>query len=204
MSMQITLLDNANNTKTILAENGSTFEEILHLDDVYDILNESEPSYDPDEVEDYLVSLAGTNVSDSPRLRRALLADEAQDGDTIEFDVEFNMDEEETAEELGVDQTATAATNNGTMSSAVGHVIVRASGGLVSVKLEITPGVTTVYDAIHHAAVKARTGYNDTQLAEATVQVNGAFYNDDAARRAAKLEDGQVVDMNPRVASTKG
>lgn len=202
MSIQITLLDNANNTKTILAEEGITFEDILHLDDVYDILDNANPSYDPDDVEDYLVAIAGNNVQGSARVRQALLADEAQDGDTIEFDTEFDMDEEDTAEELGVDQTAAAA--NGTMSSATGHVFVRVNGGLVSVKLEITPGVTTVYEAIHHQAVKLRTGYSDAQLAEATVNVNGVFYNTDAERREAKLKDADVVDMNPRVASTKG
>lgn len=204
MSIQINLLDNANNTKTILAEAGATYEDILHMDAVYDILNDATPSYDPDDTDEYLVAIGGDNVQGSARVRKALLEQEASDGDTIEFDTEFDMDEDDTAEELGVDQTAPAATANGTMSSATGHVFVRVAGGLVSVKLEITPGVTTVYEAIHHQAVKLRTGYSDTQLAEATVNVNGVFYNTDAERREAKLKDADVVDMNPRVASTKG
>ena len=191
-SIKITLLDNVNTTKTVLVEPGTTFEEILEMDQVRELC-------DPDDPKDVATSIAGTNISDSPRLKRIMLGESAEVGDTIDLDVEFPEDEEELAEDLGVDQSSDATTN-----SATGTVIVLISGGIISVKLNITPGRSTIQDALTNDAVIARSGMNAAALADATVRVAGAYYESAESRRTTVLQDGQVIEVNPRQSSNKG
>lgn len=192
MSIQITLIDNVNTTKTLLVSPGTTFEEILEMDEVIELC-------DPEDPKDAVTSIAGNNVSDSPRLKRIMLGETAEDGDNIDLDVEFPEDEDQLAEDLGVDQSADAATN-----SATGTVIVLISGGIISVKLNITPGRSTIQDALTNDAVIARSGMNAAALADATVRVGGAYYDTVESRRNTTLQDGQVVEVNPRQSSNKG
>ena len=193
MSLHITLTDDNNTVKTVLVEEGTTFSEILEMDEVVELC-------DPEDPEDVVTSIAGNCVEGSPRLKRALLADEAEDGDNIDFAVEFPVDEEEIAEELGVDQTAAP-----TGAADGGHVIVQVSGGIVRVTLTIGAGLRTVADALSNSAVRTRSGMSAAELSEATVNVPGFGYlGGDADRRGVALTDGMVIDVNPRQASNKG
>ena len=193
MSIRITLTDDTNTVKTILVEEGTTFEEILEMDEVEELC-------DPEDPTDVVTAIAGNSVEGSPRLRRALLADAAEDGDNIDFAVEFPADEEELAEELGVDQTSAPAG-----SADGGHVIVQVSGGIVRVTLTIGAGLRTVADALSNAAVRTRSGMSEAELRDATVNVPGFGYlGGDSDRRGVALTDGMVIDVNPRQASNKG
>lgn len=194
MSIQITLIDSNNNTKTVLVPAGSTFSQILAMDEVDDL-------FDSTTAEDAAIAINDTDITEGGRLAQMLLAAEAQNGDTIEFDEEFDMDEEDVAEELGVSQGGGDAP---TVSSTVGHVIVQISGGIISIKLAITPGVTTLADALANSAVAARSGMSPAQIAEATVQYQGHYYSNAADRAGTVLTDGTVIDVNPRQASNKG
>lgn len=195
MSLTITLIDSANNTKNVVVPNGYTFNQILAMDEVEDLFSDTT-------ADDAVVAINDTDITEGGRLADMLRGAEAQSGDTIEFDAEFDMDEEDLAEEL--DGAGTGSADAPTVSSTVGHVIVQISGGIISVKLAITPGVTTLADALSNSAVQVRSGMSAAQLAEATVQYQGSYYNDAASRRGAILRDGTVIDVNPRQASTKG
>lgn len=193
MSIRITLTDDNNTVKTILVAEGTTFEEILEMDEVEELC-------DPEDPVDVVTAIAGNSVEGSPRLKRALLADEAEDNDNIDFAVEFPVDEDEIAEELGVDQATTPAGG-----ADGGHVIVQVSGGIVRVTLTIGNGLRTVADALSNAAVRTRSGMSEAELREATVNVPGFGYlGGDADRRSVNLTDGMVIDVNPRQASNKG
>ncbi len=193
-SLHITLIDNDNNERTLLVPEDSTFAEILEMGDVRELC-------DPEDPEDAVVGIAGNNVEGSPRMKRAFLADTAEDGDSIEFDVEFPVDEEEIAEELDVDQTAPAAAG----AADGGHVIVQVSGGIVRVTLTIGAGMRTVADALSNSAVRNRSGMSAEDLAQATVNVPGTGYlGGEADRRGVALTDGMIIDVNPRQASNKG
>ena len=191
-SLHITLLDNINATKTLLVEPGTTFEEILEMDQVCELCDPADPK-------NVVISMAGTDVTDSPRLKRIMFGETAEDNDTIDLDVQFPEDEGDLAEDLGVDQSNDATTN-----SATGTVIVLISGGIISVKLNITPGRSTIQSALENEAVIARSGMNAAALADATVRVAGAYYETAESRRNTTLQDGQVIEVNPRQSSNKG
>ena len=191
-SLHITLLDNINATKTLLVEPGTTFEEILEMDQVCELCDPADPK-------NVVISMAGTDVTDSPRLKRIMFGETAEDNDTIDLDVQFPEDEDDLAEDLGVDQSNDATTN-----SATGTVIVLISGGIISVKLNITPGRSTIQSALENEAVIARSGMNAAALADATVRVAGAYYETAESRRNTTLQDGQVIEVNPRQSSNKG
>lgn len=192
-NLHISIIDNDNNTRTILVPEDSTFADIIGMDEIAELC-------DPDDPEDVVVAIAGNNVEGSPRMKRAFLADTAEDGDTIEFDVEFPVDEEEIAEELGVDQTAPAAG-----AADGGHVIVQVSGGIVRVTLTIGSGMRTVADALSNTAVRTRSGMSAAELEQATVNVPGIGYlGGESDRRNVALTDGMIIDVNPRQASNKG
>lgn len=192
-TISITLIDSASNTKTIRVAAGTKFAEIINSGEVEDLVIDGEAS---------VVSIAGYDVSDGGRLFDALMDSEAKDGDEIEFDCEFDMDEEEVAEELGVDQSEApqAANANG----ATGRVIVEIQGGIINVPLNITPGTTSVWDALNTQAVKQRSGYNDQQMREATVKYLGQYLESEESRRSTKLQADTVIKLNTRQASTKG
>lgn len=194
MSIRITLTDDSANVKTILVEEGTTFEEILEMDEVEELC-------DPEDPIDVVTAIAGNSVEGSPRIKRALLADEAEDGDNIDLAVEFPVDEDEIAEELGVDQTAAAQAG----AADGGHVIVQVSGGIVRVTLTIGNGLRTVADALSNSAVRTRSGMSADELSQATVNVPGFGYlGGEADRHGVALTDGMVIDVNPRQASNKG
>lgn len=192
-NISITLLDSASNTKTLRVAAGTTFTEILNSDEVTDLVTDGEDS---------VIRIADIDVTDGGRLFDTLLDSEAKDGDTIEFDCEFKMDEQEVAEELGVDQSEQTA--DATVSSATGRVIVEISGGIINVPLNITPGRTSVWDALNTTAVRQRSGYNDQQMRDATVKYLGQYLESEEARRETKLQAGTVIKLNTRQASTKG
>ena len=192
-NISITLIDSVSNTKTVRVAAGTKFSEIINSDDV-DALGVTE---------DDVVSIAGASVEAGDRLFEALMDANAKDGDEIEFDCEFDdMDEEEVAEELGVDQSEApqAANANG----ATGRVIVEIQGGIINVPLNITPGTTSVWDALNTQAVKQRSGYNDQQMREATVKYLGQYLDSEESRRSTKLQADTVIKLNTRQASTKG
>jgi hypothetical protein len=195
MSIRINLVDSNNNTKTVLVPAGTTFRQIIERDDVDEL-------FPNDVAADAVISCADTDISDGGRLADIVLDAEAQNNDTIVFDAEFDMDEEEVAEDLGVDQSAPAGSD--TVSSAVGHVIVLISGGIISVKLAITPNMSTVADALSNAAVLARSGMSAAELADATVKYRGEILSTADSRRTTRLQDGTVIEVNARTASTKG
>ena len=192
-NISITLIDSASNTKTIRVAAGTTFSEIINSDEVTDLVTNGEES---------VVRIADADVTDGGRLFEMLMASDAKDGDTIEFDCEFDKDEQEVAEELGVDQSEQTA--DATVSSATGRVIVEIQGGIINVPLNITPGRTSVWDALNTTAVKQRSGYSDQQMRDATVKYLGQYLESEEARRSTKLQADTVIKLNTRQASTKG
>lgn len=192
-TISITLIDCASNTKTVRVAAGTKFSEIINSDEVADLVIDGESS---------VVSIAGNDVSDGGRLFEVLMDAEAKDGDEIEFDCEFDMDEEEVAEELGVDQSETAPAAN--VNGATGRVIVEIQGGIINVPLNITPGTTSVWDALNTKAVRDRSGFDAARMASATVKYLGQYLETEESRRNTKLQADTVIKLNSREASTKG
>lgn len=84
-----------------------------------------------------------------------------------------------------------------------GMVTVSTNGGMVSTKIEIEDGVTTIRTVIYNPVVLNRAGMDETAMSNCMVSLNGDIIspNDIGIR---KLHAGDTLDIVPRFASKLG
>lgn len=84
-----------------------------------------------------------------------------------------------------------------------GIVTVSTNGGMVSTKIEIEDGVTTVRTVIYDPVVLNRAGMDDTAMSNCMVVLNGDIINPNNIH-IRKLHAGDTLDITPRFASKLG
>lgn len=84
-----------------------------------------------------------------------------------------------------------------------GIVTVSTNGGMVSTKIEIEDGVTTVRTVIYDPIVLNRAGMDDTAMSNCMVVLNGDIINPNNIH-IRKLHAGDTLDITPRFVSKLG
>ena len=84
-----------------------------------------------------------------------------------------------------------------------GIVTVSTNGGMVSTKIEIEDGVTTVRTVIYDPVVLSRAGMDDTAMSNCMVVLNGDIINPNNIH-IRKLHAGDTLDITPRFVSKLG
>ena len=84
-----------------------------------------------------------------------------------------------------------------------GIVTVSTNGGMVSTKIEIEDGVTTVRTVIYDPVVLSRAGMDDTAMSNCMVVLNGDIINPNNIH-IRKLQAGDTLDITPRFVSKLG
>lgn len=84
-----------------------------------------------------------------------------------------------------------------------GIVTVSTNGGMVSTKIEIEDGVTTVRTVIYDPVVLNRAGMDDTAMSNCMVVLNGDIINPNNIH-IRKLHAGDTLDITPRFVSKLG
>ena len=196
MSITVNFFDANENLTSFIANEGETFQDVLNHQDVQDWFEAADKEYG-DEIEDYIVEIDGADVEDNSTIINIMLRATVQDGSSITFDFIANTEEDEDLNEAINREGGAAA------SGASGVVIVSISGGLQTARIDITNGVTTLRDVIFNDTVRARSGMTDAQLREATVLYQGQLKSG-AELDCVRVNDADIVELSPRVASTKG
>lgn len=84
-----------------------------------------------------------------------------------------------------------------------GMVTVSTNGGMVSTKIEIEDGVTTIRTVIYNPVVLNRAGMDETAMSNCMVSLNGDIINPNNIG-IRKLHAGDTLDIVPRFASKLG
>ena len=84
-----------------------------------------------------------------------------------------------------------------------GIVTVSTNGGMVSTKIEIEDGVTTIRTVIYNPIVLNRAGMDETAMSNCMVSLNGDIINPNNIG-IRKLHAGDTLDIVPRFASKLG
>lgn len=84
-----------------------------------------------------------------------------------------------------------------------GMVTVSTNGGMVSTKIEIEDGVTTIRTVIYNPIVLNRAGMDETAMSNCMVSLNGDIINPNNIS-IRKLHAGDTLDIVPRFASKLG
>ena len=180
--MKEIIINSANAQRTFAAEDDATLNEILDHDDVKAFFDA-----DFEDIAENLVGLNDNEITDG--IRGMILGASPENG----AEVDIAMESVEVEDVRG----------NGGEEGTPGRVTVNTSGGLQSTVIDITNGVTTLYQAIYNDTVRARSGMNDTQLSSCVVVLNG-----DAvcagALETTRLHDNDTITLNARAASIKG
>ena len=84
-----------------------------------------------------------------------------------------------------------------------GMVTVSTNGGMVSTKIEIEDGVTTIRTVIYNPVVLNRAGMDETAMSNCMVSLNGDIISPNNVS-IRKLHAGDTLDIVPRFASKLG
>ena len=84
-----------------------------------------------------------------------------------------------------------------------GTVLLYVDGGMITVRIGISNGQHSVYEAIHNQRVKAETSYDDTRLSACAVMVNDVEIADNQLS-SKMLWDGDRIVLSPNTAHPKG
>jgi hypothetical protein len=74
---------------------------------------------------------------------------------------------------------------------------------MITVRIGISNGQHSVYEAIHNQRVKTETSYDDTRLSACAVMVNDVEIADNQLS-SKMLWDGDRIVLAPKTAHTKG
>lgn len=160
------------------AEDNTTLAQICEHETVMAFFDE-----DADTIKENLLEMNGGDVS---AFRGSLLTAQPSDGDSLLFDLDGEVEENNSGED-GED----------------GVVVVATSGGLQTTNVDIVCGRTTVHDAIYCDVVRARSGMTDAQLSNCTILLNEEEISDEVSRTRT-LRNGDTITLSARAASSKG
>ena len=196
MSITVNFFDANENLTNFIANEGETFRDVLNHEDVQEWFDAADKEYG-DDILDYITEIDGADVSDNEAVINIMLRATVQDGSSISFDFIADTEDDEELDDAINREGGAAA------SGASGVVIVSINGGLQTARIDIINGTSTLRDVIFNDTVRARSGMSDAQLREATImykgQVKGGCELD-----SVRVNDADIIDLSPRVASTKG
>lgn len=140
---------------------------------------------EPFDIMSALEGINGQEVTEATKAARLNAA--LEDASVIDFNLDsvFEMEEDDEVE------------------NHQGEVIVYTSGRLRHASVQIVNGQTSLYDAIHSAAVREMTGRTDEQLTNYFVNLNDVLVHPEVLRSRV-LSDGDIIDLSPNAIKTHG
>ena len=196
MSITVNFFDANENLTNFIANEGETFRDVLNHEDVQEWFDAADKEYG-DDILDYITEIDGADVSDNEAVINIMLRATVQDGSSISFDFIADTEDDEELDDAINREGGAAA------SGASGVVIVSINGGLQTARIDIINGTTTLRDVIFNDTVRARSGMSDAQLREATIMYKGQV-KVGCELDSVRVNDADIIDLSPRVASTKG
>lgn len=177
---------------------GSTVSDVCQsLADYYDL-----------DVDDVVSAFTGYNGADLSEASEAyfkrVLNGEVYADDELCFDGELAQQIAEYVENDDDDDYDYEDDDDIEETPVAGLVLVRTGGGINTVTVDITSGVTTVADVIASDKVLRSSGMTLDNLKAGVKTVNGNVISSWEACNVIKLKDGDTLDVSPQAAHCKG
>lgn len=145
--------------------------------------------------DDHVTILNKITLANFPANIRAVMLDAIPvGGEEIIFDIPF-VDSEDTLPAQG------AGERDITETPRLINVIM--AGGSVIIEVEINPGTTTIYDALHNDLVRNRSRFTDAQISSCAVLLNDETVEDSMLPRMT-LRAGDTISLTSRTAKSLG
>lgn len=172
---------------------------------VADVCQSLADYYDLDYELDVVAAFTGYNGADLSEASEAyfnrVLNGEVYADDELCFDAELAQQIADYIEDADDDEDEDEDEDE---TPVAGLVLVRTGGGINTVTVDITSGVTTVADVIASDKVLRSSGMTLDNLKAGVKTVNGNVISSWEACNVIKLKDGDTLDVSPQAAHCKG